>query len=212
MGYVRRSSASAIGAVVALLVAVSSAAAVEPTEFRLEQDQVPLRPCPFVNPTTGAGGCSIHGEGELTLTYHVFGIEASEAACHVEFEGGIAGGGVGRITSFALTNGAHGGSGCSNVAPACTGSLPWLIGVEEVAPSAVEAYFDACLETEVGTCDGGYLPVGLIEEDDGANGEERHHFRGESRPLGSSLCEASIEAETEMSPAHPDEMHIFHVG
>ena len=44
MGYVRRSSASAIGAVVALLVAVSSAAAVEPTEFRLEQDQVPVEP------------------------------------------------------------------------------------------------------------------------------------------------------------------------
>jgi hypothetical protein len=146
--------------------------------------------------------CKTHAEGEATLFGHVFGIESTEATCHVEFEGLLSETGAGRITSYTPTNGGHGETNCETVSPACSGSLPWTGDSERTSASVIEAHFDVCIDpSEIGTCTGEY--VTQVTETGAGGADEVQTFSATDIRIGaSSFCEITISAVTEDDATH----------
>ena len=154
--------------------------------------------CPAVAAGGGSGGCYIHAEGEATLFFHIFGIESTEATCHVEFEGRLNEAGVGFITSYTSANGGHGNTNCATVSPACAGTLPWPGAGEEDAGNQTTAHFDVCIDpVESGTCEGEFITT-VTEE-----GNETQHYAANDLRIGStSFCEVTINVESEAVAPH----------
>ena len=161
-------------------------------------------------PSLAAGGCPAHAEGEATLFFQIFGIESVEARCHVEGEGIADENGNGQMTSYVLSNGAHGESNCPSVGVPCAGSLPWTGTAEETAPGVVTAHSDICIDpAEAGTCSGEYRVSGT--ETTNPDGTESGHGSATDIRIGaSSFCEVTVAGESENDAQHPPG-HINHL-
>lgn len=152
--------------------------------------------CPAVTSGT-TGGCLLHSEGEATLFMHLFGFESMEAKCHIEASGRTDGVGSGYVNSVVMSEGAHGDSNCAQIAPPCSGSLPWTGNSEEDAGNLTVAHIDMCIDPLEGSdpCQGEFVfPVA----ETGTTPNEVQHFTAVDQRLGSSLCEDTFDMETEV--------------
>ena len=195
-----------IGAMAVSSSMVSSASAIEAPLSVVGQDQLA---CPSVSQNSShdvTGGCQIHLGGEMRLFLHIFGIESTEATCHVEFEGRLNETGVGFITSYVSTNGGHGNTNCATVSPACAGTLPWPGAGEEDAGNQTTAHFDVCIDpVESGTCEGEFI----TDVTESGTEPERQHFQADDLRIGNAFCEVTIDVETEVDPVPPHQnVHI----
>ena len=202
MRYVRKLMLLAIAAVAAVAMMAPAANATAPIEVSSHPAETH---CPAVTSPT-SGGCVIHAEGEATLFFHIFGIESTEATCHVEFEGRLNETGVGFITSYVSTNGGHGNTNCATVSPACAGTLPWPGAGEEDAGNQTTAHFDVCIDpVESGTCEGEFI----TDVTESGTEPERQHFQADDLRIGNAFCEVTIDVETEVDPVPPHQnVHI----
>lgn len=126
-----RSLLLAFAVLVSMAAIAPHAAATNQTEALKEQAGGTTGHCPEMNLNRTSGGCIIHLEGEMKMRFHVFGIEAEEAACHAEFRVRLDEGGLGSVYHYESTKGLH-AADCSASAPACNGSLPWFFSAEEL--------------------------------------------------------------------------------
>ena len=202
MRFARKLMLLAVAAVAALAMMAPVASASTP----IEVTNASSVHCPAVAAGGGSGGCYIHAEGEATLFFHIFGIESTEATCHVEFEGRLNETGVGFITSYVSTNGGHGNTNCATVSPACAGSLPWPGAAEEDAGNQTTAHFDVCIDpVESGTCEGEFI----TDVTESGTEPERQHFQADDLRIGNAFCEVTIDVETEVDPVPPHQnVHI----
>jgi hypothetical protein len=169
-------------------------------------------------PPLGSGGCKVHQEGEITLYFHIFGIESTEAKCSVEFRGVTDEDGNGQITAQTITPGDHNADCTNATSPPCTGSLPWTGAAEKDADGKVRAHYDVCTapaERSGSTCAGEF--VAEVTETGGAT-ETQAQSATDLRIGASSFCELDVSEATEApdpteppfdpSPADDEDTHI----
>ena len=163
-------------------------------------------PATIGNPIT-SGGCYVHVEGESTLFAHIFGIESTEETCHVEFEGRFNESGVGAITKWLAHDGGHPDNNCpTSFLPSST-TLPWPAGKEEDAGNVTTLHVDWCLDhAELSACSGEF--VFMVTEAGGAGSEAQHYSATDLRIGSSSLCEITIDVESETGGGMPGDPHI----
>jgi hypothetical protein len=196
----------AITAFAAMAFAASSAQATENLEIIDEGTATHCSAWVEGNP---AGGCKWHAEGEVRLFGHFFGIESTEARCHIEIEGRVDETGDGEINSVVVTNGGHGETNCATVSPPC--NLPhWVGRIEETGPGAEQLSGYVCFDpTETGARCEGTLTVPIFEV--GTSPETQHLTVLDTKPLNSgAFCELDFDVETETDATHPG-MHLRHI-
>ena len=220
MRFARKLVLLAVMAAAITALAAPSASATEPITI---VNEAGTANCPAVNKNPAndhdiTGGCLTHAEGELTVFFHIFGIESTEFTCRVEFEMRIGGNGEGYITSQTITPHPN-DAGCDNNTlepcneaehPTAT-EFPWHFTMEEINFGVVKAHFDICLEPAevVSECQGEYIMT-VTESGDPAPGMEVQHWEALDIRVGaSSLCEISISTNNEVDATHVG-FHIRH--
>ena len=151
------------------------------------------------------GGCEVHLEGEATFLNHIFGIESTEARCHVEVQARFDEAGESEIYGWALSPGGHNVDCSGATAPACTSSLPWSGDIEETAVDQQTWTNSICIDPAETVSSSGNLPINLVR-----SGSQYHAETSDIRIGTSSLCEVTLDAETENDGTF-DNIGINHV-
>ena len=163
-------------------------------------------------PSLAAGGCPAHAEGEATLFFHIFGIESTELTCRVEFEMRIGGNGEGYITSQTITPHPNDAACDNNTMEPCSEpehpnatEFPWHFFSEEIDGGVVKTHADMCIEPfeVVSECQGEFVYRVHEEENEPSPGMETQHWEATDLRVGaSSLCELSVDMESEVDATH----------
>jgi hypothetical protein len=154
--------------------------------------------CADLDSAVEAGGCKLRLEGEQTLFFHFFGLEATEYECRLTLVGRIDGAGRSEIARVSLSDGGHlhVGKDCPVESPPCLGSLPWR-GASQSRPGAVLLMkIDMCIQPQEGAECSGPVPLRVLA---GRAKEEPRGDIEEARIGPSSLCEVDIHVLSERS-------------
>ena len=222
MRYANRLVLLAVVAAVVMALAAPSASAIEPITV---VNEAGTANCPNVvkNPANDhdiTGGCLTHAEGELTVFFHIFGIESTELTCRVEFEMRIGGNGEGYITSQTITPHPNDAACDNNTMEPCSEpehpnatEFPWHFFSEEIDGGVVKTHADICIEPfeVVSECQGEFVYRVHEEENEPSPGMETQHWEATDLRVGaSSLCELSVDMESEVDATHPG-VHLRHL-
>jgi hypothetical protein len=154
-------------------------------------------------------GCKVHSEGEITLYFHIFGIESTEATCHVEHRGAVSSTGAGQITAQTITPGKHDADCKDATSPPCTGSLPWKGNAEKDADGVVRPHYTVCTapgERPGETCSGEFITN--LSESGGAGAEVQIQGAKDLRIGTSSFCELDVDSRSEAGTPEGQFTHI----
>lgn len=192
-----------LAAVAASLAAVTPlASASEPYEVT-EGDLVHCKPLVF-------GGCNLHSDGEVTLFFHILGVETTEARCHVELRTLADEDGNSSVQTFQVSPGGHDGNCGGTTMPPCMGSLPWPGTTEKDVDGWVRSHYDLCIAPGEGpggaTCSGEYETV-VTESGSGSFKEVQTQTATDVR-IGSSYCELSVSQTSEAVAPDGEAVHI----
>jgi hypothetical protein len=131
-----------VAVVVAGMAMMASATSAQTIEV-VQEDNNNLHCSSVPNSTTG--GCVRGGTGEVSLTGHVFGIEATASDCNVAFEGRVDEDGEGYVYSASYT-----GDASHNCTRTPCG-LPWRAHGEEVSGSTAIVTLEFCAHPTSGS-------------------------------------------------------------
>jgi hypothetical protein len=154
-------------------------------------------------------GCARHAEGEVTLYFHIFGIESTEGKCHVEGRAQVDSAGTEQVASGTVTPGKHDADCSSATSPPCSGSLPWTGQMEKDADGVVRTHFDICMapaERSSSSCSGEF--VVNVSEAGGAGAEVQTMTATDLRIGASSFCELDVSQTSEVMAPEGQAVHI----